>query len=115
MEQPLKDTEYKLTLTKDQMRKIGFRYDFDVNDYVYKFPVYINKGIPLLFCKLGIFENSDDIWFNVYNEDESLCRSYYERNYGRNDVIKEIDKRILKELKMIGVRKQNGSDKYIRM
>ncbi len=99
------DAEYKLTLTKDQMRKIGFRYDFDVDDYVYKFPVQINKGVPLLFCKLGIFENSDDIWFNVYNADESLYHSYYDRNYGRNDIVKEIDKRILKELKKIGAKK----------
>ncbi|MBD5496443.1 MAG: hypothetical protein HDR11_01575 [Lachnospiraceae bacterium] len=96
------ESRYELALSKSQMKKIGFRYDYDLENYIYKFPVYKNKGIPLIFCKLVIDEDTDIVWFNVYNADNTLYTPYYDKTYGNNSVVAEIESAILYKLNKLG-------------
>lgn len=95
---------YKLVLTKEEQKKIGFHYDFTLNEYVYEFPVYKSKyaSYPLV-CKLSIEEDTNLVIINVYNANGFLYSPYYNRTYcGRSDVIKAIDSHIIEQLKYLG-------------
>lgn len=101
------ENQYKFDITKAQMKRIGFKYDYDLDDYVYKFPVYSYKNIPLVFCKLGIDEETKRVWLGMYDANNVMYSSYYDREYGKNSIIKNIEKAISKELNKLGVKKVN--------
>lgn len=93
---------YKLNLTNEQQKKLGFHYDMELNEYVYEFPVYRSRYATLM-CKLSIDEESNLVIINVYNTDGLLYSPYYNRTYcGRSNVIQEIDKNVLEKLKYLG-------------
>lgn len=101
----LAENQYKLELTKNQMKSLGFRYDHDLDCYIYKFPVYKCDKIPLIFCKLGIDEETHRVWFNVYDANNIIYAPYYDNEYGNNIVIAIIERKIAQELKKLGVTK----------
>ena len=101
----LVQSQYKLDVTKNEMKALGFRYDRELDDYIYKFPVYQYNKNPLLFCKIGIDEETKKIWFNVYDARNALYALYYNDEYGNNDIIPNIEKVILSELDKLGVTK----------
>ncbi len=101
----LTERQYKLDIDRNQMKKLGFRYDHDIEDYVYKFPVYRHKEIPLIYCKLGIDDETKRVWFNVCNSDGRLYASYYNGEYGKNDIVNDIEKAIFKELNKLDIKK----------
>lgn len=103
----LTENQYKLDITRNQMKSIGFRYDRELDDYIYKFPVYKHHKIPLLFCKLGIDEETKRVLFNICDTNNTLYAPYYNGEYGRNDIIPNIEKIILSELDKLGVVKVN--------
>ncbi len=92
------ENEYKLEISKKKMKELGFKYDLQLDKYIYKFPVYKNNKVPLIFCKLGIDEETNCIWFNVYDLHDMLYAPYYNRTYGKNSVVPIIDKEIKKEI-----------------
>ena len=51
---------YILSVNSTQMKEMGFKYDYGIQDYIYKFPVYKSKKFnsPLIFCKLGVDEET---------------------------------------------------------
>lgn len=100
----LTDIQYKLNMNRSQMKKSGFRYDAELDDYVYRFPVYRYKNIPVNFCKIGIDEDTGKVWFNIYDANNMLYQPYYDRSYGTNEVVPEIDTVILAEFSRLGVR-----------
>ena len=103
----LAENQYKLDINKAQMKRIGFRYDHELDDYIYKFPVYKYNNIPLIFCKLGVDEETQRVWFNVYDQNNTLYHPYYYREYGHNRIVLQIEQAISKELTKIGVTKVN--------
>ena len=95
---------YILSVNSTQMKELGFKYDFELQDYIYKFPVYKSKkNEPLVFCKLGIDEETKKVYFNICNTDGTLYAPFYDRYYGKSDVIKVIDRNITKEFERLGV------------
>lgn len=103
----LAENQYKLNITRGQMKNLGFRYDHDLDDYIYKFPVYKCDKVPLIFCKLGIDEETNRVWFNIYDANNTLYAPYYDNEYGKNALINIIDNKINQELKRLGVTKVN--------
>ena len=97
---------YILSLSKQEMKDLGFKYDFEIQEYIYKFPVYkSSKNEPLIFCKLGIDEENNKVFFNVCDLSGELYTSYYNREYGKpNFVVETIDRNIEKEFKKLGVK-----------
>ena len=89
-----------LNLTKQQQKLVGFKYDYDLKEYIYKFPVYRAKdsGKATLFCKLGINDETNEVWTDVFSTTGQLYTSYYRREGVKSDVIKKVDKNIKKEL-----------------
>lgn len=100
----LAENQYKLDITKGKMKQLGFKYDHELDDYVYRFPVYEYNRVPVLFCKLGIDEETGYVWFNVY-DNNGLYMPYYNREYGNNSLIPDIEEAIQNEFKRFGVRK----------
>lgn len=95
---------YILSVNSTQMKELGFKYDYELKDYIYKFPVYKSKkNEPLIFCKLGIDEETKRVYFNICNVDDTLYTPYYNREYGKSKVVEVIDKNIKKEFKKLGV------------
>lgn len=92
----LAHSRYKLNISKNDMKKIGFRYDYELDDYVYRFPVYKYGKATVLFCKLSVDEDTGNVWFNVYDSN-GLYMAFYNREYGSNSMIPEIESAILKE------------------
>ncbi len=104
----LAENRYKLDITKVQKKKFGFRYDHSVDDYTYIFPVYKYKGIvPTIYCKLGVDEETKIVWFNVCDDNDRLYAPYYNDEYGKNLIVQDIEKIIIKEFKKLGVKKVN--------
>ena len=101
------ENQYKLDIDINQMKKIGFKFDHELEEYVYKFPVYKYDGIPLIFCKLGIDEETKRIWFKVCDSNNISYSPYYNSEYGKNKIIPQIEKEILKELNKLRVTKVN--------
>ena len=101
----LAENQYKLNIDRNQMKKIGFSYDHELEDYIYKFPVYKYNKVPLLFCKLGIDEETNRVWFNICDANNTLYAPYYNGEYGCNSIISDIEKVISSELNKLGVTK----------
>ena len=95
------DKTYTLNLTSDEMKELGFKYDFELQEYAYMFPVYNRKSKnkkDSIICKLGINEETKQVWINVYNSNGRLYPSYYNRQYGKSNIIPIIDKNIKTEI-----------------
>ena len=100
---------YILSVNSTKMKELGFRYDFELQDYIYKFPVYLSKKQePLVFCKLGIDKETNKVFYNVCNIDGTLYTPFYDRYYGKSKVVEIIDKIILKEFKKLGLKEADG-------
>lgn len=96
---------YILSVNSTQMKEMGFKYDYGIQDYIYKFPVYKSKKFnsPLIFCKLGVDEETKKVFYNICNLDGTLYAPFYDRQYGKSNVVEVIDKNIEKEFKKLGV------------
>lgn len=91
--------KYKLNLSTEKRKELGFHYDFSLEDYVYEFPVYKSNGITSLKCKLCIDDETGKILVNIYDMKDKLYASYYNRRYGKSKIVLIIDKNIKKKLK----------------
>ena len=94
---------YKLNISNQDMKQKGFRYDFLLQEYAYEFPVYKYNKKPTIVCKLGVDNDTNNIWFNVYDIKGNLYPPYYNREYGKSKVIDIIDKNITKEFRKLGI------------
>lgn len=95
---------YTLELSYKQQKNLGFRYDSKLEEYVYEFPVYPYKGRPSIVCKLGINEDTNEVWWNICDTIGHTYSAYYNRDYGKSKIIPIIDRNIEKELKKIGAK-----------
>lgn len=93
---------YRLDMTLQKKKTLGFKYNRELNDYIYEFPVYRSHGKITLHAKVGVDEETNYIWVNVYDNDGKLYVPYYNRTYGKSNVIKIVDSNISKELVRLG-------------
>lgn len=71
-------------------------YKNDFRNGVFK--RYIYKNIIQLI--IGVDVNENDWYYQVYDVDhDTLFSQYYDREYGKNDVVKELDKKVDKIFK----------------
>lgn len=104
----LTENQYELSISKDKMKKIGFRYDRSFEGYIYTFPVYkYNGSVPMIYCKLGIDEESKRVCLSICDDNDRLYAPYYNDEYGKNTIIKDIEKAISKELNKLGAKRVN--------
>lgn len=108
----LNDYKYKVNLTNEKKKELGFKYDYELGDYVLKFTVYKYGKIPLIFCKLGIDEETNMIWHCIYDASNNLYTPYYNREYGRNNIVPKIEKEVKKKLNELGAKSVNENDKH---
>ncbi len=98
----LENKKFKLDLSISELKDLGFKYDNACDTYTYRFTVYRYNKNPLIFCKIGIDEETNRVWYNVYNADGSLYCPFYNREYGVNGLLSGIEKNILIKLKELG-------------
>ncbi len=98
----LENKNFKLDLSNNELKDLGFKYDNSFDAYTYRFPVYKYNKAPLIFCKIGVDEETNMVWYNVYNADGSLYSPFYNREYGVNSLLSGIEKNILIKLKELG-------------
>lgn len=98
-----KNKTYRLHITKQEKKDLGFKYDFLLQDYVYIFPVFVHNNKPLLVCKLGVDDETSEVWFIVCDMRGETYHPYYNREYGKSDILDIIDKNITKEFRRLGI------------
>lgn len=98
----LANKKFKLDLSNNELKNLGFKYDNSFDAYTYRFPVHKYNKTFLIFCKIGVDEETKMIWYNVYNSDGSLYSPFYSREYGVNGLLSGIEKNILIKLKELG-------------
>lgn len=99
-----KEIKYILNLSQKEQKDLGFKYDYILEEYIYKFPVYKEDGTPTLFCKLFIDDYDHRVIFGVYDKNDSLYAGYYNRTKN-NELLPIIDNAIKNEFKKLGVKK----------
>lgn len=100
----LTDNQYQINISIEKMKKYGFRYDRSFECYTYIFPVYKYKGIiPIIYCKLGVNEETKNVWINVYDDNDRFYASYYNDENYKNTTINDIEKAITKELNKLSI------------
>lgn len=84
----------------------GFKYNYQEKYYTYDFPVYRYKRKPLIFCKVFIYEEDKTVRFEIVDANNNLYASYYNREYGKNELLENIDSAIRKEFMKLGIKKE---------
>ena len=110
----------KKNITKEWLISNGFHYnrlfsDSDTNVYTYRFPVYKYERFAILECELKVILGENNVYINVYNYNTiNIYAPFYYAEYGNYDVVlKEIWRKINKELKRLGIiteEKKNGNN-----
>ena len=108
--QYFKDTITKEWLLSNKFYRWKVYEDETCNPYIYKFPVCVDGNIQTLECIFKIFVDFDhygEITINVI--DSNTGENYfpfYHVEYGNYDIlINSINKKIVKELDKLGIRK----------
>ncbi len=50
----LENMNFKLDLSNNELKDLGFKYDNSFDTYTYRFPVYRYNKSPLIFCEIGV-------------------------------------------------------------
>lgn len=102
--------KYKLNLSKEKRKELGFRYDFDLEDYVYEFPAYKSNGITSLKCKLSVDDETCKILVNVYDMKGNIYSSFYNRRYGKSKIVSIVDRNIKNKIEELKKMEENASE-----
>lgn len=103
--------KYKMSdYSKDFLQSKGFKYNRTLSNssddiYTYRFPlITYNKNI-LVECEIIVSCTTGTINVNVLSTGtKELYASYYNRDYGNNELLKSIDKKIENKLKDLGIK-----------
>lgn len=79
-------------LTKEILKENNFRYIDGI--YSYRFPVYKYKNDPILWCILYVDIENNSCNINIFDQNNNIYAQYFDREYGNNIVVEDIDKRI---------------------
>lgn len=107
----MKFDNYKLNLSSEEKKELGFRYDSNLEVYVYEFPVYKSNKKVSLICKLYINNETGKVLINVYDINGNLYSSFYNRNYGKSKIVSIVDNNISKKINEIE-KKIEGDNQY---
>ena len=93
--------------TKEHLTILGFKYNRYLSDlgdevYTYKFPVSTYNSHPTLECEIAVSTINGVVNINVFNaQTRELYPSYYNREYGYNKILANIDTKTSKELERL--------------
>lgn len=99
---------YILNTKNCNLSKLGFRRSYMIGDepiYTYRFPVHYYLGKTVLQCELILNKDTEEIRVDVYDMDHETFPMFYDVKPYCEKLIKEIDEKILKEFKKLGVEK----------
>lgn len=97
--------EYTITNIQG-LKDNGFRYNYQEKYYSYDFPVYKYKRKPLIFCNIFVYEEDKTVRYEITDMDNNIYASYYNRQYGKNELLTIIDSTIKKEFFKLGIRQK---------
>jgi len=104
--------EYKIkNYSKEFLQKHKFRYNSYLSDYgdeiyTYKFPVISYNKTTTIECEIAVSTMTGTVNVNVYNAGtKELYAPYYNRDFGKYEIIKSIAIKIDKKLKELGIEK----------
>jgi len=104
--------EYKIkNYSKEFLLKNRFRYSSYLSDYgdevyTYKFPVCSYNKAVTIECEIAVSITTGVVNVNVYNAGtKELYVSYYNRSFGKYELIKSIEMKIDRKLKELGIEK----------
>lgn len=97
--------------SKQFLQKHKFRYNSYLSDYsdevyTYKFPLISYNKITTIECEISVSTMTGVTNVNVYNAGtRELYASYYDRDFGKCEIVKSIDIKIESKLKELGIEK----------
>ena len=84
-------------VTKEMLKDNNFKYIDGF--YLYRFPVYKHKKLPIMWCNLYVDVENNLCVINVYDQNNFTYPAFYNRTYGgKNKVVESIDRRINSQL-----------------
>ena len=97
---------YKLKLTPEKFKSLGFRYDPIAESYTYEFPVYKHNNQIILVCRVWVNNETKELTYTVQDTNRKIYAAFYNREYGgTNWVVLTAEENIEKEFKRLGVKK----------
>lgn len=100
---------YKKDFNARWLFKNNFRYskqysDLDSDAYIYTFPIYKYKFLPLYECMLILYEDNGEVIIKVQDRNKNPYPQFYYDSQGNHTVmIEKMEKVILKELDRLGI------------
>ena len=97
--------------SKQFLQKHKFRYSSYLSEYgdevyTYKFPLISYNKTTTIECEISVSTMTGITNVNVYNAGtRELYASYYDREFGKCEILKSIDIKIEKKLKDLGIEK----------
>lgn len=108
----MESVTYKINdYSKQFLQKYRFRYNSylsDYNDevYTYKFSLLSYNKVTTIECEISVSTITGIVNVNVYNAGtKELYASYYNREFGKCEIIKSIDMKIDKKFEELGIEK----------
>lgn len=102
----LAEKQYIFEASKEKLKRLGFRYSKKYEGYVHTFEVYKYKNlVPVIYCRITVDEESKSAWLNICDGQDRLYAPYYNEEYGKNDMVKNIEKVIARKLNQFGMKK----------
>ena len=101
---------YKIkNYSKEFLQKHKFRYSnylsgYDDEVYTYRFPLTTYSKTTTIECEIAVSVTTGVVNLNVYNAGtKELYVSYYNREFGSNELLKSIDMKIKNKFKELGI------------
>ena len=95
-------------LQKNQFRYKSYLSEYEDEVYTYIFPVYFYRQTATIECEIAVSATSGAVNVNVYNAGiKELYAAYYNRDFGKYEIIESIDTRINKKLTELGIKNKN--------
>lgn len=99
-----------LDLSRKQKKDIGFQYDWNLEEFIYRFPVLFWRRKPTIWCDLGVDDNNR-VFYRV-SSSNGAYHTYYNANYPEPKIVDAIDRNIVKMLKKLGAKKEREKNDF---
>ena len=102
--------------SKKFLQDNGFRFNRNLSDsteeiFTYRFPLVSYKRATVIECEILVSVNTGITTVSVINTStKDLYCAYYNREYGKSEVIKSIDAQINKKLKGLGINYEDDNN-----
>ncbi len=93
-------------LQKNKFRYNSYLSDYGDEVYTYKFPLVSYSKTATIECEIAVSVMTGAVNVNVYNAGtRELYAQYYNREYGKYEILKSIDSKINNKLEELGIEK----------